>query len=50
MVDMICPPITAYTLHKSLPLSKLIIVEEAGHSRTDVNLQKALVKAAMEFE
>lgn len=48
--DMICPPITAYSLHKTLPLSKLIIVEKAGHSRTDENLQKALVKAAKEFE
>jgi len=48
--DMVCPPITAYTLHKTLPLSKLIIVEKAGHSRTDENLQKALLKAVKELE
>ena len=48
--DMICPPITAYSLHETLPLSKLIIVEKAGHSRTDEYLQKALVIAAKDFE
>jgi proline iminopeptidase len=30
--DMPCPPISAYELHKAWPKSKLIIVEEAGHS------------------
>ena len=29
--DMVCPPVTAYKLHKNLPLSRLIIAEEAGH-------------------
>lgn len=48
--DVICPPITAYKLHKKLPLSKLIIVERAGHSANDEPLQTFLVNAVKAFE
>ncbi len=48
--DVICPPITAYKLHQQLPKSKLIIVEEAGHSASEPGIQAALVKAAGDFE
>lgn len=48
--DMICPPITAYKLHKKLPKSRLIIVEKAGHAESDPPVQRELVKAAREFE
>jgi proline iminopeptidase len=48
--DMICPPITAYKLHKKLPKSKLIIVERAGHSATEPGIQAELVKAMHSFE
>jgi proline iminopeptidase len=48
--DMICPPITAYKLHKKLPKSRLIIAEKAGHSESDPPVQRELVKAAKEFE
>lgn len=48
--DMICPPITAYRLHKKLPKSKLILVEEAGHLRRDRPIEIALLKSLMEFE
>jgi len=48
--DMICPPITAWRLHKKLPKSKLVIVEEAGHSEGEPGTTEALVKAVAEFE
>jgi len=48
--DVICPPIFAYRLHKKLPASKLIIAEEAGHSRSEKPIQRELLKAMVEFE
>jgi proline iminopeptidase len=48
--DVICPPITAYKLHKKLPKSKLIIVERAGHSANAEPLRSILVNAVKEFE
>lgn len=48
--DMTCPPVTAYRLHKLLPKSKLIIVEEAGHSEAEPGTTHALLKAVAEFE
>ena len=48
--DMICPPVTAYRLHKLLPKSKLIIVEEAGHSEAEPGTTRALLQAVAEFE
>lgn len=48
--DVICPPITAYKLHKKLPNSKLIIVERAGHSANAEPLRTFLVNAVKAFE
>lgn len=48
--DMICPPATAYRLHRLLPESKLVIVEGAGHWMGDKPIQQALLKAMKEFE
>lgn len=48
--DLICPPITAYKLHKKLPRSSLIIVERAGHSATEPGIVAELVKAMRAFE
>jgi len=48
--DVICPPITAYTLHKKLSNSKLWIIEKAGHSSSEPGIQSALVRAAKQFE
>jgi proline iminopeptidase len=48
--DMICPPETAYRLHKMLPGSKLIIAEGAGHWMGEPGIEKALVLAMHEFE
>ncbi len=48
--DMICPPMTAYRLHKRLPKSKLIITHSAGHSESEETTTKALVAAVAAFE
>ena len=48
--DMLAPPLAAYHLHRRLPKSKLIIVEEAGHSEDEEGTTRALVKAVAEFE
>ena len=48
--DMVCPPISAYRLHKKLPQSKLVIVEGAGHWMGDKPIEEALLKAMKEFE
>jgi proline iminopeptidase len=48
--DMVCPPVTAYKLHKNLPVSRLIIVEEAGHLASEKPIEKELLKAVREFE
>jgi proline iminopeptidase len=48
--DVICPPITAFKLHKKMTKSKLWIIEAAGHSSSEPGIEAALVKAAREFE
>ncbi|MCU0644358.1 MAG: prolyl aminopeptidase [bacterium] len=48
--DVICPPITAFILHKKLAKSKLWIIEGAGHSASEPGIEVALVRAAREFE
>jgi proline iminopeptidase len=48
--DMLCPPITAWRLHRLLPRSKLVIVEEAGHSEAEIGTAQALRAAVAEFE
>ncbi|MBN1512044.1 MAG: prolyl aminopeptidase [Phycisphaerae bacterium] len=48
--DVICPPTTAWRLHRQLPQSKLIIVEEAGHFESEPGTTQALLTAVREFE
>jgi len=48
--DVICPPLTAYRLHKRLPKSRLIIVERAGHATLEPGIAAELVKAMRTFE
>ena len=48
--DMICPPITAYRIHRKLPKSKLIIAEASGHWMGEKNIEKALLEAMQDFE
>lgn len=48
--DIICPPYTAYQLHKHLPQSRLIVAEKAGHVMSEKPIEKELLKAMREFE
>lgn len=42
--DIVCPTESAWTLHKSLPQSRLHIIPDAGHSVTEVGIAKKLVE------
>jgi len=48
--DVVCPPLAAYRIHKLLPQSRLIIVEEAGHSERETGITSALVEAVAAYE
>lgn len=48
--DVICPPITAYRLHRQLPKSQLFIVERAGHVAMEPGISRQLVLAVKQFE
>jgi len=48
--DTVCPPITAYELHKRLKNSKLFIAEQSGHSSSDAPLRYYLLEAVKAFE
>ena len=48
--DMVCPPVTAYRLHRKLPKSTLVIVENAGHWMGDERIEAALLEAVKTFE
>ena len=41
--DLLCPPITAMQLHQAWPGSRLIMVEDAGHSATEPGIRSALI-------
>jgi len=47
--DTICPPISAWELHKALPNSTLAIVPDGAHSPVDGGMTAELVRAADEF-
>jgi proline iminopeptidase len=48
--DMACPPVSAWDLHRALPLSEIRIAPEAGHSATEAPLIRELVRATEEFK
>ena len=41
--DVICPSVTAYALHKALPISRLIIAPTSGHSTSEAEITKAII-------
>ena len=47
--DMICPPVTADLVHRSLPLSKLIIIKDAGHAMSELGISEALINSTNNF-
>jgi proline iminopeptidase len=48
--DIVCPPRTAYELHRALPRSELQIVQDAGHSTTEPGIARALVRSLNRFK
>jgi len=48
--DVICPPATAFRVHQGMPRSRLVIVEDAGHSGFAPPVQRALVEAIKAVE
>jgi len=43
--DLICPPETAFRLHKRMHNSALVIVESAGHSMSEPGVERAVLEA-----
>lgn len=43
--DMPCPPVSAYELHKAWPKAEFLLIEEAGHSASELGIARALVAA-----
>ena len=41
--DLLCPPITATQLHQAWPGSRLLIIDDAGHSAGEHGIRSALV-------
>jgi proline iminopeptidase len=41
--DLLCPPVSACQLHERWPESRLVIVEDAGHSATEPGIRSELV-------
>jgi len=48
--DMVCPPITAYALHKAWPEAQFVMVPDAGHSAFEPGITAALVGATEAFK
>jgi proline iminopeptidase len=47
--DLLCPPTSAVELHEAWPLSRLVMIEDAGHSATEPGIRSALVTAMDEL-
>ncbi|XP_065198589.1 probable proline iminopeptidase [Sycon ciliatum] len=47
--DMVCPVRTAYDLHRNWPGSKLVIVPDGAHSRSEPGMKQELLEAVAEF-
>lgn len=47
--DMVCPPHTAYELHKAWPEAEFIMIPDAGHSAMEPGIISALMNAVKSF-
>jgi proline iminopeptidase len=47
--DVVCPPITAWNLHKEWLESKLHFVDDAGHSAMEPGTRKKLTEVCDEY-
>lgn len=48
--DMVCPPVTAFELHRAWPEAQFTIVPDAGHSAMEPGIVQALMNAARSFQ
>jgi proline iminopeptidase len=48
--DLVCPPITAYTVAQHWPSAELRIIEEGGHSAMHPSMAQALVTATQDIK
>ncbi|OAL54212.1 prolyl aminopeptidase [Pyrenochaeta sp. DS3sAY3a] len=47
--DVVCPPVTAWALHKAWPESKLHFIPDAGHGATEPGTLKKLIEACDDY-
>jgi proline iminopeptidase len=47
--DVVCPPLSAYRLHRAWPGSKLHMVADAGHAAVEPGIARALIAATEQF-
>ncbi|KAH8880946.1 proline iminopeptidase [Thozetella sp. PMI_491] len=48
-LDLVCPPTSAWKLHKALPQSKLYFISDSGHSAVEPGTLKKLVEICDEY-
>lgn len=48
--DVVCPPVTAWDLHKKWPEAEFHIISDAGHSARESGIAAKLVAAAEKFK
>jgi proline iminopeptidase len=48
--DMVCPPVTAESLHRAWPEADYVIIPDAGHSAMEPGITAALVSATESFK
>lgn len=47
--DVVCPPVTAWALHKAWPEAELRWIDDAGHSATEPGTKKVLIEVCEEY-
>jgi proline iminopeptidase len=47
--DVVCPPISAWELHKAWPEAEFILIPDAGHSMSEPGIRSALLEATDRF-
>ena len=47
--DVVCPPVSAWELHRAWPDAELILLPRAGHAISDLGMLDALLDATDEF-
>ncbi|MGO1318318.1 MAG: prolyl aminopeptidase [Cellulomonadaceae bacterium] len=47
--DVVCPPVTAWDLHRAWPQSELVVIPDAGHAFNEPGILSALLDATDRF-